>query len=151
MLTYTRTFIFLSFILDKTALDLLNCCFCQDTVIFTMALGPSSPAVEGDEEREMEIVNNISNHNYLTPVELGSINKGLSILTQNVRSLQKNSKKLNDLVITSQPDIAALQEVWHGIPEASNYDYISIERSTKRGGGVGFLIKKDIIHKEIAK
>ena len=57
-----------------------------------MALGPSSPAVEGDEEREMEIVNNISNHNYLTPVELGSINKGLSILTQNVRSLQKTVK-----------------------------------------------------------
>lgn len=114
--------------------------------------GLSSPVLEDrDESTEIDISNNIMNHNYVNPTKLSSIDKGFSVISQNVRSIQKNNRKLAELLEICQPDVAALQEVWHGIPDIAEYVYLAIERETKRGGGVGFLVKEHIKFKNLFK
>ena len=80
-----------------------------------------------------------------------------SILTANVRSLDKKTGHLNDILNDSGVDIAAIQETWIKLSTQdvitsrlhSNYHVISTPRhcedhlASKRGGGTMILVKKD--------
>ena len=79
-------------------------------------------------------------------------------LSLNIRSLQCNflslSTFVNDLLKANIPVVAiALQEIWQlPVPETVNlpgFNFISKQRNTSRGGGVGFYIAKSYNYKII--
>ena len=70
------------------------------------------------------------------------------IMHVNIRSLQHNLHKLQDLIcdINPNPDFIAISETWLNsssffIPDLPNYDFLSSSTSCNRAGGVGIFYK----------
>src|SRR2546425_741590 len=92
---------------------------------------------------------------YVTLEELADINfssESLTILQLNCRSLKKNFDQLNLLLsnFSTAPQIISLSETWlkpsDQLPYFSipGYQFISVPRRKKRGGGVGFYISNSL-------
>ena len=78
-----------------------------------------------------------------------SIHEPFFIMHINIRSLQKNFTKLQELLsdISPSPDLIALSETWHDSssffrPCLSNYDFVSSSHSCNKAGGVAMFLKK---------
>ena len=81
----------------------------------------------------------------------------LNIIQLNIRGLLSKQSKLNELInkVEKSLDLHALVlcETWltpetKNLIKVSNYVYSGIERKGKKGGGVGFLIKNNLITRE---
>ena len=93
---------------------------------------------------------------YLTndSVELIENNRNdLKIVHLNIRGLKSKINDLSDLLVKlKNPEIIMLNETW--LKESDNnkiilpnYKYEGIPRNHKKGGGVGFLIRTDILYR----
>ena len=93
---------------------------------------------------------------YLTndSVELIENNRNdLKIVHLNIRGLKSTINDLSDLLVKlKNPEIIMLNETW--LKESDNnriilpnYKYEGIPRNHKKGGGVGFLIRTDILYR----
>lgn len=77
-------------------------------------------------------------------------NKSLRLGLINARSLMTGRDELMVTVMTHTPDILAINETWlkpgedQLAPELTSYKFIHRARQGKRGGGVGFYIKREI-------
>ena len=92
---------------------------------------------------------NIDYKNYVHVQEVSDLATGLSVGTLNVRSMLKNENKVKDFLQVSNFDVVAVQETWQSESKFSDYEYIHTSRDKKRGGGVGFLVKKSITFKPL--
>ena len=100
------------------------------------------------------------NSDYLDVGELSTSKSpqgNLNIIQLNVRGLLSKQSKLNELInkVEKSLDLHALVlcETWltpetKNLIKLSNFTYSGIERKEKKGGGVGFLIKKNLIFRE---
>ena len=92
---------------------------------------------------------------YVTPERLDSVQEGNSAISVNVRSLLANGDKLEALINKTQPTIVAIQETWQTTRDFEGYQIEFIVRPTKRGGGVGILVREGhtytLRHKSISK
>ena len=96
---------------------------------------------ENDNE-ETDNVSNLTYVNYIPVQKLGDLQPGFSMASLNVRSMLKNGNKVDDYIKQTDIDILAVQETWESNMAFNTHDFIQINRSKKRGGGVGFLIRK---------
>ena len=77
----------------------------------------------------------------------------LKIVHLNIRGLKSKINDLSDLLVKlKNPEIIMLNETW--LKESDNnriilpnYKYEGIPRNNKKGGGVGFLIRTDILYR----
>ena len=99
-----------------------------------------SPHVETD----CEYGKLITHVKYQTPKPLASFRQGLSISSQNCRSLLKNADKLADILTRTEPSVMMLQEIWHSNSSFENYTLYAKERESKRGGGVAVIVRKNL-------
>ena len=93
---------------------------------------------------------------YLTNDSLELIESNVSdlnIVHLNIRGLKSKINDLNELLVKlKNPEIIILNETW--LKESDNkriilpnYKYEGIPRNNKKGGGVGFLIRTDILYR----
>ena len=77
----------------------------------------------------------------------------LKIVHLNIRGLKSKINDLSDLLIKlKNPEIIMLNETWlkesdNNRISLPNYKYEGISRNNKKGGGVGFLIRTDILYR----
>ena len=77
----------------------------------------------------------------------------LKIVHLNIRGLKSKINDLSDLLVKlKNPEIIMLNETWHketdnNIISLPNYKFEGIPRNHKKGGGVGFLIRTDILYR----
>ena len=81
-----------------------------------------------------------------------SLHKSFFIMHLNIRSLQRNFHKLQDLLceIKNSPDLIALSEIWQNtffIPSLPNYEFVQSSFSCNRAGGVAFFLNKKYNYK----
>ena len=107
-------------------------------------------------------LNNYNNNTYKQHLDVSKLlcknrycnssknNQRFLTLHVNIRSIQKNLNKLEELLLNTKlkPDLIALSETWHNsnssyIPTLPNYEFISSDFSFNRAGGVAFFIKSD--------
>ena len=81
----------------------------------------------------------------------GHVNN-LQIVQWNAHSLTANISDFLNILITTKPDIVAIQETWlksdTKITSVSSYDFIRKERTNKNCGGLLLAIRKDLIYHE---
>lgn len=94
---------------------------------------------------------------YLDERNLGNFyytNSILNLMHLNCRSLPKHFTEIRDLILVNGLDICALTETWCEDDntqhlQIANYDFITNNRKTGRGGGVGFYLHKNYRYKII--
>ena len=79
---------------------------------------------------------------YFQTQPLNNIETGISIISQNVRSLLKNKDNFEDVIKSTDPDVIGIQEVWQYTPGFAGYNIFYETRTKKRGGGVAVLVKE---------
>ena len=93
---------------------------------------------------------------YLTNDSLESLEHNvhdLTIVHLNIRGLKSKINDLSDLLVKlNKPEIIMLNKTWHketdnNIISLPNYKFEGIPRNHKKGGGVGFLIRTDILYR----
>ena len=96
-----------------------------------------SPHVEIDGETG-KLITHVK---YQRPSLLAEFRNGISISTQNCRSLLKNADKLADVLQRTEPSVMMAQEIWHSNSSFENYTLYAKERESKRGGGVAIMVR----------
>jgi hypothetical protein len=94
-------------------------------------------------------VKNDFNSDYSEIKLLADLCKGVSMITQNCRSLIQNGDKFNELIEQTRPAIIAVQESWATSPQHADYDSFSLLRKNKRGGGVAIMTTLELQGKQI--
>ena len=79
---------------------------------------------------------------YVEEKDLTETARGHSLVTINVRSLEKNSERIKNFIETVKPTVLCLQEIWQHSSTFSGYTLTQRVRKNRRGGGVGILVKK---------
>ena len=88
------------------------------------------------------VYSNIKYVNYVPTQSLSTLQKGFSIASLNVRSMLKNGMKVQEFLAQTEIDVLAVQETWSSEATFPHHEFIQLNRPSKRGGGVGFLINK---------
>ena len=78
---------------------------------------------------------------YKLPINDSNKGKSHLIVSMNVRSLNANNAKLVNFINECMPSIICLQEVWTHDLSLNDYDVISVSRKTRKGGGIGFVVR----------
>ena len=86
----------------------------------------------------------ITHVKYQSPKPLKSFSAGLSISSQNCRSLLRNASKLDEVLQRTEPSVMMVQEIWHSNSSFEGYTLYSKERESKRGGGVAILVRSNL-------
>ena len=100
-------------------------------------------------QRNVDILR-ITYKGYIEEKNLKEITPGKSIVSINVRSLEKNHDRIEDFLRTVDPTVACIQEVWQHNRKFPGYNTIQRVRKNKRGGGVAILVKEGIEFEEKA-
>ena len=87
---------------------------------------------------------------YIDEQSLTRIATGKSIVSINVRSLEKNHERMEDFLRTTGPTVVCIQEVWQHNRAFPGYKMVKRLRKNKRGGGVAILVREDIDFEEKA-
>ena len=127
-----------------------NDCIITDLIQKTTQ-NKNTECTDDHDEQPFSIDSNVEYVNYKPVTKLSEITKGFSIGSLNVRSMLKNANKVKEFLQISNIDVLAVQETWHSDSQFENYEFIQNARKNKRGGGTGFLVKKDLVFKEIDK
>ncbi len=82
------------------------------------------------------------------------MNNDMSVLVQNVRSLNANFEELEIIAMNKSPSVICIQETWQfrGNPLIKGYQtpLLILRGNNKRGGGVGCWVKDNIIFEELS-
>ena len=129
----------------------INMCFAKTKTLKSLRSAKNNQNIGLDLE-----INCDDTCDYLTndSVELIENNMNdLKIMHLNIRGLKSKINDLSDLLVKlKNPEIIMLNETWHKDPDKNiislpNYKFEGIPRNHKKGGGVGFLIRTDILYK----
>ena len=114
-------------------------------------------SVKNNKNNELDLeINCDDTCDYITNDSLELIESNvcdLNIVHLNIRGLKSKINDLNELLVKlKNPEIIILNETW--LKESDNkriilpnYKYEGIPRNNKKGGGVGFLIRTDILYR----
>ena len=102
--------------------------------------------------------NTMDNCEYIDYDSVGNIKtsqKDLRVVQINTRGIKSELDKLDTLISDlKEPDIIIISETWlkkgeENFIKIKGYKFEGIHREHKKGGGVGFLIKKGLIYREM--
>ena len=129
----------------------INMCFAKTKTLKSLRSAKNNQNIGLDLE-----INCDDTCDYLTndSVELIENNMNdLKIMHLNIRGLKSKINDLSELLVKlKNPEIIMLNETWHkesdnNIIFLTNYKFEGIPRNHKKGGGVGFLIRTDILYR----
>lgn len=104
--------------------------------------------------------NTIDNCAYIDYNSISNLNKSegdLDIVQLNVRGLKSKLDDLSTLLVDLKlPDVMIISETWLKAGEEKfvnieGYNFIGAPRPNKKGGGVGFLIRKGLLYRELTE